>query len=142
MASSIIDSWNSAFFLPRRIELVLIKGRTRYSGPGAGRSDPRLSRAIEATLYGDLEEDDEEDDLTEFDDYDEEDGYDTGYGFYGHGSTYKLPGDDRWMAKASTARRRWIERVRQARKSDQRRERHRRERMTRKKYSLYVMNTL
>lgn len=142
IASSVIDSWNSAFFLPRRIEVVLIKGRTRYSGPGAGRSDPRLSRAIEATLHGDLDDDDDDDDLTDFDEYDEEEGYDTGYGFYGSGSTYRLPGDDRWMAKASTARRRWIERARADRRTNNRRERQRRERITKKKYSLYCMTTV
>jgi hypothetical protein len=151
LAASLVDSWNSAYFLPRQVELVLVKGKTRYSGPGAGHSERRLLRAIEHTLNEDLD-DYTDDSLSDLDDYYSDYstgsergghysgyGYDTGFGFYGSGSNYRLPGDDKWMTKASHARRKWIERMRQDRKNDKRREKQRREQVTRKKYSLYVM---
>jgi len=158
VTASLIDSWNSAYFLERRIELVLVKGKTRFSGPGAGRTEPRLSRAIEAALTDDFSDSDS-DTLSELDDeYDDFDsdrggrqggyGYNTGFGFYGSGSgsNYRLPGDDRWMSDASMARRRWIERKRaekrQEKKMSHRREKARRERSLRKKYSLYLMSTV
>jgi len=155
LAASLIDSWNSAFFLERRIELVLVKGKTRFSGPGAGRTEPRLNAAIEAAITEDFS-DSESDSLSELDDpYDDYDsdrgsraggyGYNTGFGFYGSGSS-RVPGDDRWMTEASTARRRWLERKReekrQEKKMSHRREKARRERSLRKKYSLYVMSTV
>jgi hypothetical protein len=158
LAASLIDSWNSAFFLERRIELVLVKGKTRFSGPGAGRTEPRLSRAIEDSITGDFSDSDS-DSLSEIDDpYDDDDldrsggsrygGYNTGFGFYGGSSSggYRMPGDDRWMSEASIARKRWIERKREERRHEKkmshRREKAKRERSMRKKYSLYLTSTV
>jgi hypothetical protein len=38
-----INQWNNSFFIPRRVEVVLYKGRERRSGPLAGTEDNQLS---------------------------------------------------------------------------------------------------
>lgn len=42
IVADLINLWNKSFFLPRRVEVVLYKGRERRSGPRAGKSDHRL----------------------------------------------------------------------------------------------------
>ncbi|KAG6335044.1 hypothetical protein ID866_4046 [Astraeus odoratus] len=42
LVADLIDLWNVSFFLPRRIEAVLYKGRERRSGPLAGTIDNHL----------------------------------------------------------------------------------------------------
>lgn len=42
IVADLINLWNKSFFLPRRVEVVLYKGRERRSGPRAGKSDDRL----------------------------------------------------------------------------------------------------
>lgn len=42
IVADLINLWNESFFLPRRVEVVLYKGRERRSGPHAGKSDHRL----------------------------------------------------------------------------------------------------
>ncbi|KIJ20095.1 hypothetical protein PAXINDRAFT_68156 [Paxillus involutus ATCC 200175] len=42
LAADLIDLWNTNFFLTRRVEVVLYKGRERRSGPSAGSIDYHL----------------------------------------------------------------------------------------------------
>jgi len=42
VASDLIDLWNSSFFIPRGVEIVLYKGRERRSGQLAGQVDMHL----------------------------------------------------------------------------------------------------
>lgn len=42
LVADLIDLWNVSFFLPRRVEVVLYKGRERRSGPNAGTIDHHL----------------------------------------------------------------------------------------------------
>jgi len=42
LVSDLIDLWNTNFFLTRRVEVVLYKGRERRSGPNAGTTDHHL----------------------------------------------------------------------------------------------------
>ncbi|KAG1874726.1 hypothetical protein DFJ58DRAFT_322410 [Suillus subalutaceus] len=43
IVADLINLWNNSFFLPRRVEIVLYKGRERRSGPRAGTVDDQLS---------------------------------------------------------------------------------------------------
>lgn len=43
IVADLINWWNNSFFLPRRVEIVLYKGRERRSGPRAGNTDDQLS---------------------------------------------------------------------------------------------------
>ncbi|TRM68430.1 hypothetical protein BD626DRAFT_545522 [Schizophyllum amplum] len=43
LVAHMLDAWNSNFYTPRGIEVVLYKGRERRSGPGAGIVDGALS---------------------------------------------------------------------------------------------------
>lgn len=43
IVADLINLWNNSFFLPRRAEVVLYKGRERRSGPRAGTVDGQLS---------------------------------------------------------------------------------------------------
>ena len=138
-----IDSWNSAYFLQRHVEVVLVKGRKRYSGPTAGRVDPRLLRAVE-----DAQDDDSSDSSTS-DDMDEEEfereqqrlGYGVGgHGYYG-GMGSNFSGNNRWMTDTATARREMRERRREKRKHRERRKRRSEDKKNRR-YSLYVMSIL
>jgi hypothetical protein len=134
------------------VEVVLVKGKTRFSGPRAGRTESRLLRAIEDTLDGDFD-DDESDELSDLEDYEEYDsdrargytggghGYNAGFGFYGGGSKYRMPGDGSYMSESSAARRKWVQRIKDERRHQQRREKAKRERSLRNKYSLYLMST-
>ncbi|KAH7931283.1 hypothetical protein BV22DRAFT_998529 [Leucogyrophana mollusca] len=42
LVADLIDLWNTSFFLTRRVEVVLYKGRERRSGPNAGTTDHHL----------------------------------------------------------------------------------------------------
>lgn len=42
LVADLIDLWNSSFFLTRRVEVVLFKGRERRSGASAGAIDYNL----------------------------------------------------------------------------------------------------
>lgn len=42
LVADLIDLWNSSFFLTRRVEIVLFKGRERRSGANAGAIDYNL----------------------------------------------------------------------------------------------------
>lgn len=149
MAASVIDTWNSTFFLLRQIEMVLVRGRIRYTGPTAGQVDPRLARAVEDAAY---DEDDDDSTPSEGEyEYDSRDrdrdrdreserrryGYADGYGLYGnnfHGEKYA------WMTDAATARNAWMERRRGSRSSRSRRSQRSRDDKLRRRYSLYVMS--
>lgn len=44
LAIDLVELWNTSFFNPRGVELILYKGNERRTGPQAGKIEPRLPR--------------------------------------------------------------------------------------------------
>lgn len=62
LTSDLIDLWNGQFFLRRRVEVVLYKGRERRSGQDAGTVDLRLQDIGDFNSSSDSESSSSEDD--------------------------------------------------------------------------------
>ncbi|EJD00871.1 uncharacterized protein FOMMEDRAFT_169100 [Fomitiporia mediterranea MF3/22] len=102
----LLDLWNSAFFIPRCVELVLYKGRNQKSGRGANNPDTRL--APEELVSSDSDDDDDE-----TDDSEEEGGYGgqyDSYGRQGHASRREMARAARQKVKMERKVQREIER--------------------------------
>ncbi|KAF5364368.1 hypothetical protein D9756_000792 [Leucocoprinus leucothites] len=66
LAADLVDLWNTSFFFPRGVEVVLYKGRQRRSGPRVGTIDNGLP---EDDSDNSGSEEDEEDDESELEEY-------------------------------------------------------------------------
>ena len=137
-----MDVRTSSFFLPRRVEVVLVKGRVRCSGPTAGYSDPRISRAVDTNNA--YETSSSSDDSDSFDsdleferelEQQQRYGYGQGYGLYGG----NIPGNNRWMTDTAAARREWHAKKRGRRETREHKKQREKERRREKRYSLYLM---
>jgi hypothetical protein len=62
-----LDLWNTSFFLPRGVEIILYKGRERRSGPKVGFIDQTLPNDDDDD--SDQSESEEEDDESDFEGY-------------------------------------------------------------------------
>jgi len=132
VVAELLNAWNTAFFLPRAVEVVLYRGNIRYTGPRAGISD--LPRS--------LDDDDDDDSTTPSSEESSED-----EPFYGappqsiglYGNPYAVPATHpHYAAEVSDARRkRHEEKVEKKRRRKERRMK-RKQRAREKKFSLYV----
>lgn len=68
VVADMIDLWNTSFFLPRSVEVVLYKGRERCSGPKVGLIDNSLPEDGNSDR-SESEEEEEEDDESELEEY-------------------------------------------------------------------------
>jgi len=136
VVAELLHAWNTAYFLPRSVEVVLYKGNIRYSGPKAGIADLPHNRG---------EEDDDEDSSSPSSEDSSSD-----EPFYGapqqstgvYGSPYGLPPTHpHYAAEVHEARRKRREEKaeRKRRRREKRMKRKQRERE--KKYSLYIVYT-
>jgi hypothetical protein len=53
LAADLVELWNTSFFRPRGVELILYKGNERRTGPQAGQIEHRLSRYDEDSYSSD-----------------------------------------------------------------------------------------
>ena len=119
----LLHAWNTAFFLPRGVEVILYKGSVRFSGPRAGIADLPFKHD---------EEDSDDDSTTSSESDSEDEPYNPQVaGLYGNA----YPTSTAYASEASEARRRRREEKKRRRK-EKRMKRKQRERE--KKYSLYV----
>lgn len=51
LAADLVELWNTSFFLPRGVELILYKGNERRTGPQAGQIEHRLPRYDEDSSH-------------------------------------------------------------------------------------------
>ncbi|KAF8631278.1 hypothetical protein AX15_002604 [Amanita polypyramis BW_CC] len=125
IAAELLHAWNTAFFLPRGVEVVLYKGSIRFSGPKAGIAD---------LPYKHDEDDSDDSTTTSESDPEDEPHHLQSVGLYG--GAYPTPTPmQAYASEANEARRRRHEERRRRRK-ERRLKRKQRERE--KKYSLYV----
>ncbi|KAF9452176.1 hypothetical protein P691DRAFT_257573 [Macrolepiota fuliginosa MF-IS2] len=68
LVADLVDLWNTSFFLPRGVEVVLYKGRERRSGPKVGTIDRELPEDEDSDRSESESEEDEEDE-SEFEEY-------------------------------------------------------------------------
>lgn len=136
VVAELLHAWNTAYFLPRSVEVVLYKGNIRYSGPKAGVAD----------LPRNHDEEDDDDDSSSSSSEDSS----SDEPFYGappqstgvYGSPYSVPPThSHYAAEVHEARRRRREEKaeRKRRRKEKRMKRKQRERE--KKYSLYIVYT-
>lgn len=125
--AELLHSWNSAFFMPRGVEVVLYKGSARFSGPKAGITDLPMGK---------------DDDSTDSDSSSESSSEDEPYhnnpqpsGLYGGGYPVPSVPSSTYSSESNENRRRRREEKKRRRK-EKRMKRKQRERE--KKYSLYV----
>ncbi|PFH52626.1 hypothetical protein AMATHDRAFT_74099 [Amanita thiersii Skay4041] len=128
--AELLDTWNAAFFLPRGVEVILYKGRVRYSGPKAGIADLDHSQ-----------EDDDEDDVstassTEESDDDPYYGAAPGAGLYGR--AYARPPTMPYSPDVLEARRRRKEERAERRRRRRERRLRRKQRARERKITVYV----
>ncbi|KAH6915444.1 hypothetical protein BKA70DRAFT_1258963 [Coprinopsis sp. MPI-PUGE-AT-0042] len=124
VAEKVIATWNTSFFEPRGIEVVLYRGIQRRSGAQYGRKDLNHTQ-LEGTDSDTDEEDTESSSETDSDDGDP----------YGEGGMPAVTGNPEL---ANMARKRyWEERIRVKQRRRARRERNKRRRMN-KKYRLFI----
>jgi hypothetical protein len=126
VSADLIDLWNTSFFFPRGVEVVLYKGRERRSGRLAGQVDrdlPVFDSYDEESSAGS--------DVSHGSDSDFDDAYSTArYGAYGAGRRNEV-------AELREARKRRKETEDEKRKEKDRKAR-RRIREMEKKYSIYL----
>lgn len=126
LAADLLEIWNSSFFVPRGVELVLYKGRERRSGPFAGRVD------IEIPAYGDVDDVSDSSDSSSDSSGLSDDGYGANiYGVYGR----QPPAQ---MSEAAEARRRRHEKKAEKKRRKREKKIRRKAREREKKYALYL----
>jgi len=111
LVARILDVWNSFFFVPRGVELVLFKGAQRRSGPQNGAYDP---------VFGGI--DDTTSDDSDSDSVISDSDYDQSFGYYWNDKRY---GNDPWMMNTKEAKRARREAHRRKQKEKRRRSRSR-----------------
>ncbi|KAF8351181.1 hypothetical protein F5887DRAFT_1068925 [Amanita rubescens] len=120
----LLHSWNSAFFMPRGVEVVLYKGSARFSGPKAGITDLPIGKDDEST---------DSDSSSESSSEEETYRNSPPGGLYGGG--YPAAPPSAYSSESNESRRRRRE-EKKRRRREKRMKRKQRERE--KKYSLYV----
>jgi len=128
VVAELLHSWNSAFFMPRGVEVVLYKGSARFSGPKAGIADLPVGK--------------DDDESTDSDSSSESSSEDEHYhnhpqpaGLYGGGYPVPSVPSSAYASESNESRRRRREEKKRRRK-EKRMKRKQRERE--KKYTLYV----
>jgi hypothetical protein len=127
VVAELLHAWNSAFFMPRGVEVVLYKGSTRFSGSKAGITDL-------PSKY-DEEDSDDSDSSSEESSEDERAHNPQPMGLYGGAYPVPMAPSSAYSSETGEARRRRREEKKRRRK-EKRMKRKQRERE--KKYSLYV----
>ncbi|SRR6266550_284153 len=122
VVAELLHSWNSAFFMPRGVEIVLYKGSARFSGPKAGITDLPIGKDDEST-----------DSDSSSESSSEEEPYRNSPPANPYGGGYQVPSV--YSSDSNESRRRRREEKKRRRK-EKRMKRKQRERE--KKYSLYV----
>ncbi|KAH9947300.1 hypothetical protein B0H21DRAFT_346870 [Amylocystis lapponica] len=131
LTADLIDLWNTSFFLPRGVELVLYKGRERRSGRSIGTVDlhlPGYDTYDSVSSASDSSSEDSEDSADER----------LSYGAYGGGYRRQVEGQ---MAELREARR--LRREKKADHKKRKMEKKRRQKLKEleRKYSLYLTCT-
>ncbi|KAF8639625.1 hypothetical protein AX17_000890 [Amanita inopinata Kibby_2008] len=131
IVTELLDTWNTAFFLPRGVEVVLYKGAVRYSGPKAGIADLPLSHNDDG--------DDDESTTSSEEESDDDPYYGASHGVGLYGANYsRPPAAPGYAAEVMEARRRRREeRVERKRRRREKRLR-RKQRARDKKFILFT----